>query len=140
MKFKIASDHAGREIKLKFIELLKELNLPYEDLSKENTSDDDYPDFADKVCSNLKKGELGFLACATGIGISISANKHKNIRAALIKTPEEAKLARAHNNANVLVLSGRHKYKKLDLKEIIKNFTETKFEGGRHKRRVDKLN
>lgn len=138
MRFVVASDHAGKKIKERFLNVLDELDISYEDLSPKNSSDDDYPDFAAKVSRSLGE-DFGFLACGTGIGISISANRYKNVRAALINSKDDAFLSRAHNNANVLVLSGSHNYSDEELEDIVTAFVETKFEGGRHKRRVDKL-
>lgn len=140
MKFLVASDHAGKSIKERFIEVLKSKNIEFEDLSPKNTSDDDYPDFAKNVCKNIKeKSEFGFLSCGTGIGMSIAANKYKGIRAALVRNSKEAVLARAHNNANVLVLNGSHHYTDDELLRIVENFLNTKFQEGRHKRRINKL-
>ncbi len=139
MKFKLASDHAGKGVKEKAKDILQDLKIEFEDLSPKNTSDDDYPDFAKKVVKSLKKEEFGLLACGTGIGISIAANKHKGIRAALINSPEDAKLARAHNDANILVLGENKNYNSQELKEIIKKFVSTPFEGGRHEKRIKKL-
>ncbi|MFT4283032.1 MAG: RpiB/LacA/LacB family sugar-phosphate isomerase [Candidatus Woesearchaeota archaeon] len=139
MKFKLASDHAGREIKKRVLKVLEEKGLDFEDLSPENISSDDYPDFASKVCSSLNGDEFGFLACGTGIGISIAANKFQGIRAALVTNPEDSKLSRAHNNANVLVLGQNKSYSDKELEEIIDNFVNTSFEKGRHERRVGKL-
>lgn len=138
MRFVVASDHAGKKIKDRFLNVLDELGVSYEDLSQKNSSDDDYPDFAAKVARRVGE-DFGFLACGTGIGISISANRYKHIRAALVHSNNDAKLSRAHNDANVLVLSGSYNYSDEELKDIVTTFVETKFKGGRHKRRVDKL-
>lgn len=138
MRFVVASDHAGRKVKEKFISVLEDLGVPFEDLSLKNSSDDDYPDFAKLVVKQVGE-DFGFLACGTGIGISIAANRFKNVRAALVHSKEDARLSRAHNNANVLVLNGSFKYSSKLLKDIAIAFIETKFEGGRHKRRVDLL-
>jgi len=120
---------------------LDNLDLKYLDLSEKNSSTDDFPDFAKKVVDSMKKTKqsLGILACGTGIGMSIAANRNKNIRAALCDNPKDAELARKHNDANILVLKGWYKYKDSDLKKIIKNFFGTKFERGRHLRRIKKL-
>ena len=138
--FKLATDHRGRVLKERVMNILDKLGILYEDLSPKNTSSDDYPDFAKKLCENLKEGEFGFLACGTGIGISIAANKFKGIRAALVLSAEDAKLSRAHNNANVLVLGQNKKYLDKELENIVNNFINTDFEKGRHERRVEKLN
>lgn len=136
MRFVVASDHAGRSIKKRFLEVLEELGISYDDLSPKNSSSDDYPYFASLVARRLGE-DFGFLACGTGIGISIAANRFKNVRAALVHSKDDARLSRSHNDANVLVLNGSFDYD--DLKSIVTVFVETKFEGGRHKRRVDKL-
>ncbi len=137
MKLIIGSDHAGRKIKEEVKEILLKADLDIEDVSPSNSENDDYPDYAKKVAEEVRKGGIGFLSCGTGIGVSIAANKHKGARAALVHSKEDAELARKHNNANVLVLGGNKKYD--DLENIVKTFLTTKFEGGRHSRRVGKL-
>lgn len=141
MKIYIASDHAGRPIKQKTKKALKDLGHNVKDLSPTNTKTDDYPDFAKKVTKkvNENKNALGFLSCATGTGISIAANKQKGIRAAKVTNQEEAKLARKHNNANVLVLGNNTQLDNDALRTILKTFYETKFEKGRHLRRIKKI-
>ena len=138
MRFVVASDHAGRKVKDKFLKVLEDLDVEFEDLSPKNSAGDDYPDFAGLVARQVGE-DFGFLACGTGIGISIAANRHKNVRAALAYNSDDARMSRAHNNANVLVLSGSKEFSEEDIKGIVVEFLETKFEGGRHKRRVDKL-
>lgn len=131
----IASDHAGFELKTK---LKKQINL--EDLGSESAESVDYPDFALRMSEYLKDkpDAFGILVCGSGIGISIAANRFNHIRAALCKSEEDAKLARAHNNANVIVLSGRHT-ELGNATAILQTFLNTEFEGGRHQRRVNKL-
>lgn len=136
-KFVVASDHAGRKLKLKALKLLEELRIPYEDLSPANADTDDYPDYAEKVTKKISGNSYGLLVCGTGIGMSIAANKAKGVRAALVVDAKDARLARQHNNANVLVLSGWKNYK--ELKKIIKIFYSTNFLKGRHARRVKKI-
>ena len=106
-----------------------------------NTPDSvDYPDFAKKMVQTLfaKKADLGILICGTGIGISIAANRYKGIRAALIYNSEAAKLAKQHNNANILVFGGRTMAVD-DVINSIDTFMQSEYEGGRHQRRLDKI-
>jgi ribose 5-phosphate isomerase B len=146
-KIILGSDHAGHELKKKVKEILEEHNLTKEhmtlivDVSPNNTDTDDYPDFAKKVAVKVleNKDTQGILICGTGIGMSISANKFKGIRAALCRTEKDAELSRKHNNANILILAGREKYADKTLRNIITNFQEMKFDGGRHLRRVNKI-
>ena len=133
----IASDHAGFELKKQVINSIKN-NLV--DLGVDNKNSADYPDYAKKIVSkiNSTKNSKGILICGSGIGMSIAANRDKNIRAGLAFAPEIAKLMREHNDANVLVLPGRF----MNLQDILKcieNFLTTNFEGGRHQNRINKL-
>ena len=133
----IASDHAGFELKKQVINSI-ENNLV--DLGVDNKNSADYPDYAKKIVSkiNSTKNSKGILICGSGIGMSIAANRDKNIRAGLAFEPEIAKLMREHNDANVLVLPGRF----MNLQDILKcieNFLTTNFEGGRHQNRINKL-
>lgn len=146
-KIILGSDHAGRALKEKIKEILEENNLRREhmtlivDVSPTNIPTDDYPDFAKKVSLNVIRNSdtLGILICKTGIGMSIAANKFKGIRAALCKTSNDAKFAREHNNANILVLSGGQKYSEDELRKIIYKFEGSKFQVGRHQKRVNKI-
>jgi ribose 5-phosphate isomerase B len=146
-KIILGSDHAGHKLKEKIKEILEENNLRREhmslivDVSPNNTPTDDYPDFAKKVAEKISasKDTQGILICSTGIGMSIAANKFKGIRAALCKSANDAKIAREHNDANILVLAGKDKFSEQNLRQIISNFQETKFAGGRHQRRVKKI-
>ena len=140
----VASDHAGKKMKDKVLRILEKEKYFFENLSPKNTQTDDYPDFAKLVGQKVANSQnnVGLLICGSGIGMSIAANKIKGIRAALVTTKKEAKLARKDNNANILVLPGPYSSTKLTeakLKQIIKAFVNTKFEGGRHKRRIDKI-
>ncbi len=110
------------------------------DLGTEAVEAVDYPDFADRLAAALAKGEAeeGVLVCGTGIGISIAANRHRHVRAALCHDASTARLARAHNDANVLVLGARTTGVEV-ARDCLKTFLETPFEGGRHARRVAKL-
>jgi len=133
----IASDHAGFDLKKKILDSV-ESNLV--DLGVDNKNRADYPDYAKMLVSkiNSTKNSKGILICGSGIGMSIAANRDKNIRAGLAFEPEIAKLMREHNDANVLVLPGRF----MNLQDILKcieNFLTTNFEGGRHKNRINKL-
>ena len=133
----IASDHAGFDLKKQILSSIK-ANLI--DLGVNNKDNVDYPDYAKKLVSkiNSTKNSKGILICGSGIGMSIAANRNKNIRAGLAFEPEIAKLMREHNDANVLVLPGRF----MNLQDILKcieNFLTANFEGGRHKERINKL-
>ena len=136
----IASDHAGLEMKRHLIGRYP--FLPWKDLGTNSSDSVDYPDYAAKLGEQLKShlaGNCGVLVCGSGQGMAIRANRFPFIRAALCWSPEVAKLARQHNNANVLCLAGRLTSFPLN-EDILKTFLETEFEGGRHKGRVDKLN
>lgn len=138
MKIAIAADHGGFELKESLKQHYKELNLV--DLGTYAADSVDYPDYAAKVAKAILHGEadLGILICGTGVGISIAANRYKGIRAALLYSEEVARLAKRHNNANVLVFGGRT----MSVDEVIKRidtFLQTAYEGGRHQHRLDKL-
>lgn len=139
-KIAVGSDHAGFELKENLKPFLKELGYDIVDFGT-NTSDSvDYPLIAKSLATSVasKNQDKGILICGTGIGMSIAANKIKGIIAAHCYDPETAKLSRQHNNSNILTLGGR--ITNLDLsKEIIKTWLETKFEGGRHLRRVQEI-
>lgn len=138
-KILIASDHAGFFLKTFLIEELAKLGFTLVDLGCNSAEKSvDYPDFAHKLAKRLKN-EFGILICGSGIGISIAANRHKNIRAALCHNSESAKMSRRHNDANVLCLGARVVKEKSAL-TITKTFLSEKFEGERHERRVTKIN
>lgn len=139
MKIIIASDHAGYELKEKIINHFQK-NFDFENYGPFSSKSVDYPDFAHPVADKIVKGEyeFGILICGTGNGIGMTANKHAGIRAALCWNKEIAALARQHNNANVLVLPARF-IKEEDAFEVVKIFFSTDFEGGRHQRRVEKI-
>ena len=140
MKVSIASDHAGFEEK----ELLKPylVELGHEVIDRGPDSDDrvDYPDCAELVAKDVAGGEAdrGVLVCGTGIGMAIAANKVDGIRAANVTTPEFAALAREHNDANIVTVSGRFVTDEIN-RAIVKAFLETAFGGGRHEGRVAKI-
>jgi ribose 5-phosphate isomerase B len=137
-KILIASDHAGFELKEFLIKELKDLDFSITDLGCDNAKDSvDYPDFAKKLGKKLKN-EVGILICGSGIGISIAANRFSHIRAALCHNAKSAALSRMHNNSNVLCLGARMISQKAAL-NITKKFLNTKFEAGRHEKRVAKL-
>lgn len=140
MKIAIASDHAGLEMKNFIGNVLKETQHDISDLGTNDTQSVDYPDFADKLAAAVlnKQADLGILVCGTGIGISIRANRHKGIRAAVLYSDEVAEMAKRHNNANVIVFGGRTMAKE-DVEKRIRIFLDTEFEGGRHQRRIDML-
>ncbi len=136
----LGADHAGFEFKEKIKELLKSMNLPFEDFGTNSSESVDYPDFAHKVAQAVGSGKAayGILVCGTGVGMSIVANKHNGVRAANVESVPAAKLAREHNNANILALGARiTPWERA--KDIIKAFFAAQFEGGRHQRRVDKI-
>ncbi len=135
----IGSDHAGFELKTAFKqELSSEYNI--RDAGPFDTASVDYPDFASKVGREVAKDSnaLGILICGSGIGMSIAANKVAGVRAALVHSLETAKLAKQHNNANVLCLGARTTDSKLAF-EMVKVWLSTDFEAGRHQNRVDKI-
>ena len=140
MKIAIASDHAGFEMKEFIASLLQKKNIDVLNLGTNNESSVDYPLYADKVAAHIlaKKADFGILVCGTGIGISIAANRHKGIRAAVLYSDEVTILTRKHNNANIMVFGGRTMTKD-DVARRIDLFLSTEFEGGRHQRRIDLL-
>ena len=140
MKFYIATDHAGFNIKESVKELVESMGHEIVDLGTNSNERVDYPDFAHKLSKEVLKddGSFGILICGTGIGMSLAANKHKGIRAALCHDAYTAQMARAHNNANVLCFGER--VVGLGVAEsILKAWCETDFEGGRHENRVKKI-
>lgn len=138
-KIYIANDHAGYELKLELSKYLKEFGYEVLNLGTDGKDGVDYPDFADKLAQNIKDGDFGVLICGSGIGISIAANRHKNIRAALCDSEIYAKLSREHNDANVLCLGGR--LVGVDrARSILDVFLKTDFSNGsRHINRIKKL-
>ena len=136
----LASDHAGLELKRMLIPSLEQLQVKVEDLGTHDSSSCDYPDFAQKLCAWVLQapGRRGILICGSGIGMSIAANRHRHIRAALCHDVTTARLARQHNDANVLVLGARIMGPEVAI-DCLAAFLDTGFEGGRHQRRVDKL-
>lgn len=140
MKIAIASDHAGVEYKTQLVSYLKTKGFEVKDFGPMNEDSVDYPDYAHPVAKAVtnKEVELGILLCGSGNGINMSANKHQEIRSALCWQKEIAELARLHNNANVLAMPARFiSYN--EAQDIAETFLSTKFEGGRHERRVNKI-
>ena len=139
-KICIASDHAGYNLKENIKNHLINKYVSIFDLGPYQNKSVDYPDYAKKVSQRVskKKSEIGILVCGSGTGMAISANKTKGIRAAVGYSLKSTQLSRQHNNANILCLGSRLTKKK-DIKKIISTFLITKFEGGRHKRRVKKI-
>ena len=139
-KIVIASDHAGYSLKEYIKNFLLKKKISIKDVGTKNDESVDYPDYAHKLSKILKKNKkaIGVLICGSGQGMIMTANKHKNIRAALCYNAESTKLSRLHNDANIITLGSRLISKKNALK-YIKIFLKTKFEGGRHKKRIKKL-
>lgn len=142
MKRKVAlgADHAGFEEKEKIKSTLDEIGVDYDDLGTNGCDSVDYPDFARKVAEAVASGEYeqGLLVCGSGTGMAIAANKVKGVRAAVAWNEDIARLAREHNNANVLSLPARFMSDE-EAKKIVKAWFAADFEGGRHTRRVEKI-
>ena len=136
----IGSDHGGYELKLSVIKHLEERGFEVKDYGCYNTESVDYPDIASALCPDVANGlcEFGVLICGTGIGISIAANKHKGIRAALCADPYSAQKTKEHNNANVIALGGRVTGPEL-ANAILDAYIDAEFMGGRHQGRIDKI-
>lgn len=136
----IGSDHGGFELKGHIVEHLKEKGIEVKDYGVYCEDSVDYPDCAKPVCEAVLDGsaELGILICGTGIGISMAANKFHGIRAALCGDVFSAKMAKEHNNANIICLGGRVTGRELACM-IVDTFLEAKFQGGRHQQRIDKI-
>jgi ribose 5-phosphate isomerase B len=136
----LASDHAGFQYKENIKKLLDELSLPYKDFGPPTDASTDYPEWGHKASEAVSKGECdsGILVCGTGVGMSIVANKHKGVRAAACESVSAARLARQHNNANILTV-GERLISWEAVVDIVKVFFSTSFEGGRHATRVDKI-
>ena len=137
-KILIAADHAGLDLKQGLIKQMPKDT--FEDLGTNSNENVDYPDYANELARriNLDNNKKGVLICGTGVGMSVAANKFKNIRAGLVYNSEVAKLIREHNDANILVLPGKY----MDIheaKKCVENFLTSSFEGGRHMRRLNKI-
>lgn len=139
-KVLIASDHAGLPGKEEIKQTLAEMGVPYEDLGTNEQDSVDYPDYAERVARRVAAGEAaqGILVCGSGIGMEIAANKVPGIRAALAWNEETARLARQHNDANIVAVGARTTPAET-IKQIVKTFLTTDFAGGRHQRRLEKI-
>ena len=136
----LASDHGGLQLKEAVKVLLTERGIPFEDCGTDNGDSVDYPDYGEKVARKVAAGaaEKGILFCGTGIGMSIVANKFPHVRAALVADPFMARMAKEHNNANILVLGGRV-IDANQAREMVTTWLDATFEGGRHQGRLDKI-
>ena len=136
----LASDHAGFKLKEKIKDFLIKKRNKVLDLGTNNNKSVDYPDFAHRLSKKMKKNNnhFGILVCGSGIGMEITANRYKNVRAALCYNQKSTKLSRLHNDANVITLGSRLTKKNLALK-CVGIFLNTKFDGGRHKKRIKKI-
>jgi ribose 5-phosphate isomerase B len=139
-KIFISSDHAGFKLKEAIKSYLLKKKLIFQDLGPPNNSRVDYPDFAHKVARRVKvsKNHIGILVCGSGMGMNITANRHKNVRAAQCFNLKSTKLSRLHNDANIITLGSRLLTKK-DALRYVGVFIDTKFEGGRHSKRIKKI-
>ena len=137
----ISNDHGALEMKARLAAHLVSRGFEVVDLGAKTADSVDYPDMADRAVDEFDKGgyEFGLLLCGTGIGISIAANKRRGIRCALLSSSYAARMAREHNDANFVAFGGRVEYPE-PVERILDAFIDAKFEGGRHQRRIDKLN
>ena len=136
----IGSDHGGFELKEQVKAFLDEKDVAYKDFGTDSTESCDYPDYAHPLAKAVEAGEVypGIAICGSGNGIAMTLNKHQGIRAALCWQEEIARLAREHNNANILVMPGRF-ISQEEATHTVEAFLSTPFEGGRHQRRIDKI-
>jgi ribose 5-phosphate isomerase B len=139
-KILIASDHAGFELKEQLERALGDLGFEVQDLGTDSPESTDYADYAHPLAQKVSSGEVkrGVLLCGTGLGMSYTANRYPHVRAAVAWNPEIAKLAREHNDSNVLVVPARFVSEAQGI-AILRTWLDTPFEGGRHARRVDKI-
>jgi ribose 5-phosphate isomerase B len=139
-KIPIAADHAGFAMKELLEQELLTLGYEVDDMGTHSTESTDYPDFAHALARKVEQGEVqrGVLLCGTGLGMGYAANRHPGVRAAVAWSPEVARLAREHNDANVLVLPARC-IDEGTAREILHAWLDTPFAGGRHQRRIDKI-
>ncbi len=137
----LASDHAGFLLKKTIYKFLEKKRIKVSDLGPKNNKSTDYPDYAHLLVKKMKnkKNNMGILVCGSGQGMIMTANRHKNIRAALCYNSKSTKLSRMHNNANVMAIGSRLTKKRVALK-CTEIFIKTKFVGGRHLRRIKKIN
>lgn len=139
-KIAIGGDHAGFDLKVLVKKHLTSVDVEVQDFGPNSTDSCDYPDFTHPLADSIEKGEneLGILICGSANGVSMTANKHQGVRAAIAWNRKLAELARGHNNANVLCLPSRFITEDVAM-EIVDGFLKAEFEGGRHSRRVDKI-
>ena len=140
MKISIGNDHAGTEYKLAIVGLLKSMSIEVINHGTDGTDSVDYADFIHPVATDVENrdADSGIIICGSGNGASMTANKHQGVRAALCWNKEIVELAREHNNANILSLPARF-ISLTQALEMVKTFLNTKFEGGRHERRIEKI-
>ncbi len=140
MIISIGNDHAGVDLKKHIVKYLNEIGLKTNDMGTNTKKSVDYPDFIHPVCKEIegKKSNMGIIICGSGNGAAMTANKSMNIRAALCWSKEISKLARQHNDANILSIPSRF-VSHSEAIDIVEAFINTKFEGGRHQRRIEKI-
>ncbi len=140
MKISIGNDHAGTDYKFKIVKYLESQGIKVTNYGTDSTDSTDYPDYIHPVAEDIEnnKVDFGIIICGSGNGANMTANKHKGVRSALCWAKEIVALARQHNNANILSIPARYTSLPQAL-EMVKTFLNTDFEGGRHKRRVDKI-
>jgi ribose 5-phosphate isomerase B len=136
----LGSDHAGYELKERVKRALERLGIAYEDVGTQSAESVDYPDYAHRVAEAVETGRFarGIVVCGTGLGVSMAANRHRGVRAAVAYDEETARLSREHNDSNVLALGGRSLDHGL-AERILELWLKTPFTGGRHARRVAKI-
>ena len=141
MKLSLSMDHGALALRAPILDELAKMGHEVVDYGTKSSDSVDYPDFAERVCLDVQNGEsdFGILCCTTAIGMSMAANKYKGIRAAVVHFEDHAILTRQHNNANILCLGAMHT-SDYEARLFVRRFLETKFEGGRHERRICKFN
>ena len=140
MKISIGNDHAGTDYKFEIVKFLESKGITVTNYGTDSIKSTDYPDFIHPVAEDVEnnKVDFGIIICGSGNGANMTANKHKGVRSALCWTKEIVALARAHNNANILSIPAR--YTSLpQVIEMVQTFLKTEFEGGRHERRIEKI-
>lgn len=140
MKISIGNDHAGTDYKFEIVKYLKSQGISITNYGTDSLESTDYPEFIHRVAEDVenKKVDFGIIICGSGNGANMTANKHKGVRSALCWTKEIVQLAREHNDANILSIPARYTSLSQAI-EMVKVFLNTQFKGGRHKRRVDKI-
>ncbi len=141
MKIAIGGDHAGFDLKLKVIEKLKEKGHEVKDFGPYSNESCDYPDYVHPLAKSVEAGQFtyGIVICGSGNGVNMVANKYQGIRSGLCWEPGLAEMTRLHNDANILAVPARYISEETGIK-IVETFIQTEFEGGRHQKRVDKIN